>query len=209
MHRSRVHTNRTSEVDPAKLALTSLLATSAFVVLSAVVEEGGTKRLDHAVRTRIQPRRRRRLQNAASMVTSIAAPRTHPLIAIALAVIASRRTGRIGYGIPAASVGATIVDKAVRLIIHQKRPPLAGLHHGLDRYGFPSGHTCAATAIALAFVTHIWPTLSDVQRRTTAAVAICLSLGVAWTRLYLDEHWIDDIVGGWLAGVAVGSIASA
>ena len=208
MHRPRVHPDRRFGIDPAKLALTSMLATSAFTVLSAVVEGGGTKRLDRAVRTRIQPRRRPRIRDAASMLTNIAAPHTHPLIAVALGIIASRRTGRIGYGIFAASVGATVVDKVVRLVIHQKRPPLAGVHHGLDRYAFPSGHTCAATAIALAFVIHIWPTLSDVQRRSAAAVAISLSLGVGWTRLYLDEHWIDDVFGGWLAGVAVGSIAS-
>ncbi|MEO6778322.1 MAG: phosphatase PAP2 family protein [Gemmatimonadaceae bacterium] len=209
MHRPRVRPNRRSGVDPTKLALTSMLAASAFTVLSAFVEGGGTKHLDRAVRRRMQPRKRPRIRDAANMLTSIASPHTHPLIAVALGIIASRRTGRIAYAIFAASVGATVVDKVVRLIIHQKRPPLAGVHHGLDRYAFPSGHTCAATAIALAFVIHIWPTLSEVQRRAAAALAISLSLGVGWTRLYLDEHWIDDIIGGCLAGVTVGSIASA
>jgi len=35
---------------------------------------------------------------------------------------------------------------------------------------------------------------------TVAAVA----LGVGWSRLYLDEHWLDDVVGGWMAGTVIG-----
>jgi len=36
----------------------------------------------------------------------------------------------------------------------------------------------------------------------TAVTAISISVG--WSRLYLDEHWIDDVFGGWMAGIALG-----
>lgn len=94
-------------------------------------------------------------------------------------------------------------------MIHQSRPPKATHHPGLDRYAFPSGHTCAATAIGLAFAAQTAEKSSARFRHTTVSTAVSLALGVAWTRLYLDEHWIDDILGGWLAGIAVGSISVA
>jgi hypothetical protein len=42
------------------------------------------------------------------------------------------------------------------------------------------------------------------MRAATALLAGVTAGGVALARLFLDEHWLDDIVGGWLAGVAIG-----
>jgi membrane-associated phospholipid phosphatase len=96
----------------------------------------------------------------------------------------------------------------VRYIIHQSRPPKATRHPGLDKFAFPSGHTCAATAISLAFAAQRSGN-TRAQNRLAASAALAASLGIAWTRLYLDEHWIDDILGGWLAGIAVGGASVA
>ncbi|MGI8766260.1 MAG: phosphatase PAP2 family protein [Gemmatimonadaceae bacterium] len=97
----------------------------------------------------------------------------------------------------------------MRLIIHQERPPHASRHQGLDQYAFPSGHTCAATAIVFTVATELWPVAGPKARAATVLLAAVTAGGVALTRLYLDEHWLDDIVGGWLAGVAIGSASVA
>lgn len=153
----------------------------------------------------VRPRRRPRLTRAAKVTSHFAAAHTHPLVAIAIARVASRRSGRGVLSIPLASLGALIVDRGIRFLIHQQRPPGAAKHRGRDKFGFPSGHTCAATAIAFASVAETRGYVSADAHRAISAVAIGATLAVGWSRLYLDEHWIDDVVGGWIAGITVGA----
>ena len=187
------------------LGMTSLAAAAGFTVVSVAVTRHLTREVDRRARRWIRPRRRRNMTEVARLATNLGAPNVHPFLALALAAVATRLTGNIAYRVPLASLAATVADKSVRVVIHQIRPPLSGPHHGIDRFAFPSGHTCAITAIAVAFLAETWPALTDTQRTALASAGAAASLGVAWTRLYLDEHWIDDILGGWLAGIAIGS----
>ena len=66
----------------------------------------------------------------------------------------------------------------------------------------------AATAIAIASAAELSDQLSSGERRLLWTAVAALSVSVGWSRLYLDEHWIDDVVGGWMAGIAIG-LASA
>jgi len=62
----------------------------------------------------------------------------------------------------------------------------------------------AATAIAVASAGEIADQLSDRERKLLWAAVAAFAISVGWSRLYLDEHWIDDVVGGWMAGIAIG-----
>jgi membrane-associated phospholipid phosphatase len=62
----------------------------------------------------------------------------------------------------------------------------------------------AATAIAIATAAEIEEQLSPRERMLLWTGVAALSISVGWSRLYLDEHWIDDVVGGWMAGIAIG-----
>ncbi|MEO6863847.1 MAG: hypothetical protein ABI229_00200, partial [Gemmatimonadaceae bacterium] len=145
-------------VKPRRVAgarpLAAGLSAVGFTLLAIAVDRGATATYDRRARRLIRPLKSERLTKIARLATNIANPHVHPLLATVLALGVSRRTGRTGraaLAIPLASIGATVVDRGVRYLIHQSRPPKATHHPGLDRYAFPSGHTCAATAIGLAF----------------------------------------------------------
>jgi len=64
---------------------------------------------------------------------------------------------------------------------------------------FPSGHTANAVVLYGVFamvVARRW-------RPAVAAAAVWISVTVGLSTLYLDTHWLTDVLGGWLAGSLV------
>jgi membrane-associated phospholipid phosphatase len=63
---------------------------------------------------------------------------------------------------------------------------------------FPSGHVSNAVVlygvIAMLAVSH---------RRIITALAVFVSVTVGLSTIYLDTHWMTDVLGGWLAGALV------
>jgi membrane-associated phospholipid phosphatase len=60
---------------------------------------------------------------------------------------------------------------------------------------FPSGHT--SNTVVLYGVIAM---LAVSYRALTAAVAVFIALTVGLSTVYLDTHWLTDVVGGWMAG---------
>jgi len=172
--------------------------------IGTAVSRGYTTDLNHAVRRRIHPKRSGRLISVATGISSLVGPYAHPLAASALGFLIHRNERSAGLGPPAASLGAIVVDNVTRLFVKQRRPRGAGSHHGRYRYGYPSGHATAATAISIATAAEIADQLSPDERKVLWTAVIVFSICVGWSRLYLDEHWLDDVVGGWMAGAAIG-----
>lgn len=63
---------------------------------------------------------------------------------------------------------------------------------------FPSGHVSNAVVlyglIAMLAVSY---------RRAVITLAVLVSFTVGLSTVYLDTHWVSDVLGGWLAGVLV------
>lgn len=184
--------------------LTALSSAALAGGLGVAAKRDSTRGLNRAVRRRIHPRRSAPLRSVAKGISFLAGPHTHPLVAAALGVLINRKERSGGFGPGAASIGALAVDNATRMFVHQRRPPKAGRHHGRDRYGYPSGHVTAATSIAIASAGEISNQLSSRERKLLWGVVAGIAISVGWARLYLDEHWMDDVVGGWMAGIALG-----
>lgn len=181
------------------------LTAAAIAIGGAIaVKRDQTRAVDRAVRRRIHPRRSKRVTRIAKGISSLATPHVHPIVAAVLGLLLriDRRCG--GLAPSAASLAALGVDNGMRLFVHQRRPPKAGPHHALYRYGYPSGHTTAATAIAVAVAAEFDDGLSRDQQALLWSGVAAVALAVGWSRLYLDEHWLDDVVGGWMAGLVIG-----
>ena len=63
---------------------------------------------------------------------------------------------------------------------------------------FPSGHTANAVVIfgvlAIVAVKH---------RRAMIALAVFVSITVGLSAIFLETHWVTDVLGGWIAGALV------
>jgi membrane-associated phospholipid phosphatase len=63
---------------------------------------------------------------------------------------------------------------------------------------FPSGHV--SNAVVLYGLIAI---LAVSYRRAVITMAVLISFTVGLSTVYLDTHWVSDVLGGWLAGVLV------
>ena len=74
----------------------------------------------------------------------------------------------------------------------------------LHRYSFPSGHTAAAFALASAIDTN----LRDVSGYWQTPLLYGMAVAVAQSRVYLESHYLSDVVLGAAIGWSVGSWVS-
>lgn len=63
---------------------------------------------------------------------------------------------------------------------------------------FPSGHVSNAVVLY-----GLIAMLAVSFRRTVAVAAVFVSVTVGLSTVYLDTHWVSDVLGGWLAGLLV------
>ena len=96
----------------------------------------------------------------------------------------------------------SLSSTVLKILVGRPRPP-DGL---VDPVGssFPSGHAAygAATCIGLVLLF----TSPGPRRRIWWALAALGMLGMAWSRTYLQVHWLSDVVGGTLLGIGISLI---
>jgi membrane-associated phospholipid phosphatase len=92
-----------------------------------------------------------------------------------------------------------LLNSVFKAFVDRPRPPDGLVHPSLA--SFPSGHVSFAAATLVAAVL-LFTTVERPRRRwwwlATAGIA-----GMAWSRTYLQVHWLLDVLGGSLLGAGV------
>ncbi len=84
-------------------------------------------------------------------------------------------------------------------LTQRARPPDGVVHpHGSS---FPSGHATYAGATCIALV--LLFTTPTARSRWWWVLAALGIIGMAWSRTYLQVHWLSDVIGGALLGVGI------
>jgi len=105
-------------------------------------------------------------------------------------------------------LGDKLLTEAVKQLIDRARPTIEAVAATLGP-SFPSGHTSTAAASWAAFALvagrwwgrRAWPAL--------AGAAVGIAVAVALSRVFLDVHWLTDVLGGlalgwaWFAACAI------
>jgi len=101
-----------------------------------------------------------------------------------------------------AALGIEVLNAGLKLLFHRPRPELAYVH--LDTYSFPSGHAAGSTAI-YAVILYVFDSRSGVSGRArvlTAVGFVLLAALIAFSRLYLEVHYLSDVLAGCSLGAA-------
>jgi membrane-associated phospholipid phosphatase len=92
-----------------------------------------------------------------------------------------------------------------KAFFHRGRPPMALVP--TSGFSFPSGHAVAASATAVALVLVLMP--AGPRRRKWEAGAVAFTFVMAFSRVYLNAHWLSDVVAGVLLGTGVALVSAA
>ena len=125
-------------------------------------------------------------------------------IAIALGAAYAYWRGhqRLALYLVVTAIGGGLLDSAVKILVDRPRPDIeVPLVHAFGR-SFPSGHAMSSTVTYGALLLVFLPVLSP-RRRIIAFVATgILLLLIGFSRLLLGVHFISDVLGGYVLGLA-------
>jgi undecaprenyl-diphosphatase len=123
------------------------------------------------------------------------------IAAIAIVLLVRRRiVALLAYGL-AESV-APLLSSVTKALVHRPRPPNAMVH--ASGSSFPSGHATYAGVTCVALV--LLFTTPPRRLRWWALAGIGIA-AMAWSRTYLQAHWLSDVVTGSILGIGVALLA--
>ena len=178
------------------LAMATLLLTGYFC-LSIDAAHHHLLPLDRDVRAWVQPMRNGGLDLSMETVSLLGEPvGLVPLILLSSALL-WRFSRRWALLLPVVMAGTGALQLAGKWAADRPRPNAAP-------WGFPSGHVLSLV-VFFGVVAFLLVTLTERRRRfrilaclpCAAAVSV-----VAASRIYLDIHWLSDVIGGFVLGTA-------
>ena len=118
------------------------------------------------------------------------------LITIGTAIL-WRINRRWALALPVLMAGAGALQWIAKALVGRPRPNLAP-------WGFPSGHVLSLV-VFFGLMVYLIAMASSRRRRWRVLACVVTTLPVivvAFSRLYLDKHWLSDLVGGLTIGLA-------
>jgi membrane-associated phospholipid phosphatase len=99
--------------------------------------------------------------------------------------------------------GGMLLNVVLKNVFQRPRPHFGDSILTFSSYGFPSGHTMAATCfygVVAAFL--VWKIRAWPGRVLVVAIAGILILLVGFSRIYLGAHYLSDVLGAMAEGMA-------
>ncbi|MFD9303404.1 phosphatase PAP2 family protein [Streptomyces sp. NPDC060048] len=125
------------------------------------------------------------------------------LVAVLVAWLASRRAWRLAAWACATAVAGGLIGLLAKSAVERARPHLPDPVAHAPGFSFPSGHAMTATTSCAVLLLVLLPVVPRAWRPLPWALALVTVVGVGYTRVALGVHWVSDVVGGWLLGLAV------
>jgi membrane-associated phospholipid phosphatase len=169
----------------------------AFVALAVIVAGGHAAAVDERIRSFVAfehhpwlDRPMRRVSRWSSGYVLL------PLTAMA-SLLLGRRHARLALFLLGVAFTTAVASTLTKWLVGRPRPNLVA-------YGFPSGHVFGAVVFFGMLIYLLWAL--DVSRRWRAigGAASVMAIGlIALSRLYVNAHWVTDVLGGLVGGASL------
>jgi undecaprenyl-diphosphatase len=178
------------------LLLSAALCAIVFGALAIEAAEPEVFGIDYTVRTLAQAGRSPSLERPMRWISDLGSGTVMIPLNLALLGFFLLRGHGWALWVPILSAGSILVESLGKWLVHRPRPK--GTH-----YGFPSGHVTGSVVFFGALIYVLWT--ADLPRRWRwigSSLAVVAILGIAYSRLYLNAHWLSDVLGGFTGGAA-------
>lgn len=144
------------------------------------------------------------LRAASRDVTALGSASVLTLVVLAVCgFLAMVRHWRSMLLVLGSTVSGAVLNGALKVFFARPRPTV--VPHLVEEYApsFPSGHAMLSAIVYLtlgALLAQLTP--SRWLKAYVLAVCLVLTFLVGLTRVYLGVHYLTDVLGGWMAGLA-------
>ena len=182
-----------------------LVAVPFATLLFQVLAEGPAARLDGSLADRMnravhdQPL----LLRTFEIISHFGRPVTlGVVVSIASIFVWRRGQRRLAVFLVVTVVGGGLVDSVVKILVDRPRPVVD--HPVITAFGksFPSGHAMSSIVTYGALLLALLPVLPGRRRVAAIVVTVGLVLAIGCSRLILGVHFLTDVIGGYVLGLA-------
>ena len=125
------------------------------------------------------------------------------LVLVVVAILLRRSEERLAIFVAVTSVTGSALNSGVKLAVNRDRPALSGCFLGSNGgQSFPSGHTMNTTIIYGAIVLVFLSLLRRAWRPVLLGGYVVWIAAMGWSRMTLGAHYLSDVLGGAVLGVA-------
>jgi undecaprenyl-diphosphatase len=178
------------------LLVTGALSLCGFLLLTAAVAQKHLDGMDLLARAMVHQTHHPGLQGFMEGASFLGGQPGQVAIVVIGSVMLLPRRRRWAFALPFIMLGVGLVQFLAKWAVDRPRP-------NLDPWGFPSAHVLSLVVLCgyLAYVA----CLTRPRRRwqgLAVATGVAIVGTVGYSRMYLDAHWLSDVVGGLTAGLA-------
>lgn len=199
-----------SPINHSTTGATRIACAAVFVLLALdAAVDGPLTRLDVAICTALRLWVGQPPLSLAIATSMLASWQTMWCVGMLVALLLLLRGRRLEFQAWAASLMAVgIVNEGTRFFLHRARPPLPYVTE--PGASFPSGHS-ADILLVIGLLYTFWASpavtreagadaKSAGERMLVMAAGICSIVAVGLSRILLDIHWMNDVLGGYALG---------
>ena len=174
----------------------ALAAAGVFFALALLVQLGVTIDVEWRVQQAAQGLRTAALESPMWAISLLGTGwALLPLTVLGALVVRARRAS-FALSLVAAGVGATVIANLAKVLAIRQRPNTV-------LWSYPSAHTFGIVVFVTLLLYTLWAVDAPARWRALAlGVGVVATAAVAASRLYLNAHWIGDVVGGLAGGLA-------
>lgn len=129
-------------------------------------------------------------------------PWFYAIVIPAAAWVWRRGRARLALFLLVTTLGGGLLDTIVKVVVSRARPSLVDPVATAHGKSFPSGHAMSSTLVYGALLLVFLPAIGRRFRPYVVGAAVVLVTAIGFSRLALGVHYISDVVGGVVLGLA-------